>query len=83
MRSVVQTLIEDHLLNPGIIDLVFWFPHLTWGELGVAALSVLGWGFVCERIWRAVRALLLRLAARAFGTRLRLVGTVLRVLARV
>lgn len=55
MRSIFETALEYVLFNPGVIDLVVWFPKLEWDEFAVAAAAVLTWSWLSERLWYALR----------------------------
>jgi hypothetical protein len=52
MIPALQDLLERFVFDPSVIDLVVWYPHLTWGEFLVSTLTVLVWRFVTERIER-------------------------------
>ena len=67
MRALFELIFEDYWFDPSIIDLVLWFPHLSWGQFLAATLSVLTWSWVSERLWRWVmRALRKKLIALLF-----------------
>ncbi len=54
MRFILNSIAEAYELDPSIIDLVLWFPHLTWGQFMAAALAVLAWSWVSAQITRAL-----------------------------
>ena len=50
MIGSVEALFEQFVFDPSIIDLVVWFPHLSWGDFGVACAIVVTWRVVTNRI---------------------------------
>jgi len=67
MKSLLLGLIEDYVFDPGIVDLVLWFPHLDPRDFVVASLAVLGWNWLSERLWRTLRRTLIRWLAPVLG----------------
>ncbi len=53
MRTIIEILFEDYVFDPSIIDLVLWFPHLSWSQFFAATISVLTWSWISDRLWRA------------------------------
>lgn len=64
MLSVLEDIAERVLFDPGFIDLVVWFPHLTWSEFAASLAVVSGWRWFKESIERAASKRLRRAAAR-------------------
>ncbi len=67
MRFIFETLFEEYVYDPSIIELVLWFPHLSWGQFATATLAILSWNWISERLWRAVRGYLRSWASRMLG----------------
>ena len=67
MRTILEIVFEDYVFDPSIIDLVLWFPHLSWAQFIAATVSVLTWSWISERLWRLViKAIRRRLFAYLF-----------------
>lgn len=58
MKTLIFSLLEDYLFDPSLIDLILWFPHLELFDFVTAAVAVLTWSWVSDRLWRTARALL-------------------------
>jgi hypothetical protein len=69
MLKALRELAEGYIFDPSLIDLVVWFPHLSWSELAAATAVVLAWRWVADRIEQAAvrrtRRLLSALLLRA------------------
>lgn len=70
MLSGVREIFERFVFDPSLIDLVVWFPYLSWHDFTASALTVLAYKVVSDRmerfvsfyIRRACSNMLLRLA---------------------
>lgn len=56
MRILFDTLLESYDIDPNIIDLVLWFPYLSWEQFAAACAGVLAWMWVCDRVFKILRA---------------------------
>lgn len=56
MRWLGWDAIEGLLLDFSVIDLVLWFPHMTWSEFTYSLAAVIGWNWVSDRIWDEAKA---------------------------
>ncbi|MDX2258135.1 MAG: hypothetical protein NW205_04390 [Hyphomicrobiaceae bacterium] len=56
-----------YLWDYSVVDLVLWYPHLTWTEFLAAATCVLAWNFLSDRLWTMFRAALARIVWTALG----------------
>lgn len=65
MISALRELAEGYIFDPSFIDLVVWFPHLSWGEFGASLAAVMGWRWVTDRIERACTTQARRIVAAA------------------
>lgn len=63
MLHTLSELAEGYIFDPSLIDLVVWFPHLSWPEFAASLATVLGWRWVADRIERACMRQIRRLAA--------------------
>lgn len=63
MIKAVRELIESYLFDPSLLDLVLWFPDLSWGEFAGSLLAVLAWRWISDRLERAAMNRLRPLAA--------------------
>jgi len=54
MLSAISELLERFVFDPSVIDLVIWFPHMSWGEFAISAVTVFSWKYVSDRIERFV-----------------------------
>jgi hypothetical protein len=52
MLSAAKELFERFVFDPSLIDLVVWFPYLSWHDFIVSAVTVLAWRMVSERMER-------------------------------
>jgi hypothetical protein len=52
MISTLREVFEGFVFDPSLIDLVVWYPYLSWQELFTWAATVLVWRFVFERFER-------------------------------
>ncbi len=73
MIGTLRELAEGYLFDPSLIDLVVWFPHLTWGEFLASLAAVLSWRWVSDRIERICWHHARRAAARSLIVAARLV----------
>lgn len=64
MLEILKEWAEGYLFDPGLIDLVVWFPHLSWSEFMASLATVAGWRWISDRIERAVMRRLRVAAAR-------------------
>ena len=78
MKTLIETLFGELWFDPSIIDLVLWFPHLSWRDFIVSAIAVLTWNWLCDGLWRLAaqwskdRLLAFRPAAQRLHARSRL-----------
>jgi hypothetical protein len=56
-----------YLWDYSIVDLVLWFPHLSWSEFLAAASLVLAWNFLSDRLWAMARVALARVVRLLLG----------------
>ena len=63
MISALRDLAEGYIFDPSFIDLVVWFPHLSWAEFMASLATVIGWRWVSDRIERACTLRLRRVIA--------------------
>lgn len=52
MLNAVKEVFERFVFDPSLIDLVLWFPHLSWHDLAVSTATVIGWRILSERLER-------------------------------
>ncbi len=52
LTDAADDLIEAPWIDPGVIDLVVWFPHLTWQQFLCACVAVLTWSWISEQLRR-------------------------------
>lgn len=64
MLEALREMFEGYLFDPSLVDVVLWFPHLSWGEFGTSLTAVLCWRWVSDRIEKAVMRRVRRVAAR-------------------
>ena len=62
--DVLDNLFEGISVDPGVIDLVLWFPNLTWSQFICATAAVLTWSWVSDQLRRLVCRLLRRQLSR-------------------
>ena len=58
MRFLFNALAEIYEVDPSVIDLVLWFPHLTWGQFLAATFGVIVWSWLSAQISKALGAIL-------------------------
>lgn len=54
MLSALWEFLERFVFDPSVIDLVMWFPHLSWTELAISSATVFTWKYVSDRIERLI-----------------------------
>ena len=64
MRFLFNALAEVCEVDPSVIDLVLWFPHLTWGQFLAATIGVMIWSWVSAQVSRAMGKILRRYAIK-------------------
>lgn len=64
MLKAMRETIEGYVFDPSFVDVVLWFPHLSWIEFGTSLGAVLCWRWVSDRIERAVTRRMRRVASR-------------------
>ncbi len=62
--DVLDNLFEGISLDPGVIDLVVWFPNLTWSQFIYATVAVLTWSWLSDQLRRLVCRLVRRHLSR-------------------
>ena len=45
MIAALMELVERFVFDPSVIDLVVWFPHLSWNEFLLSVVTVAAWRF--------------------------------------
>ena len=63
MIDTLRELFEQFVFDPSVIDLVVWYPYLTWNELLMSTVMVLAWRLIADRIERFVTYHVRRMAA--------------------
>ncbi|HKZ96185.1 MAG TPA: hypothetical protein VJ045_04315 [Hyphomicrobiaceae bacterium] len=63
MIDTLRELLERFVFDPSVIDLVVWYPYLTWNEFLISTVLVLSWRLVADRIERLVAYHVRRMAA--------------------
>lgn len=63
MLRALREMIEGYVFDPSFVDVVLWFPHLSWIEFGASLSAVLCWRWVSDRIEQAVMQRIRRGAA--------------------
>ncbi len=63
LRALRET-VEGYVFDPSFVDVVLWFPHLSWFEFGTSLSAVLCWRWVSDRIEQAAARRVRRAAAR-------------------
>lgn len=63
MVVTVWEFLERFVFDPSLVDLVMWFPHLSWSEFAVSTATVLTWKYVSDRIERFIMYRMRMLAA--------------------
>lgn len=64
MLRELRELAEGYVFDPSLIDLVVWFPHLTWIEFASSLAVVVSWRIVMDRIERFFSRAARRVTAR-------------------
>lgn len=64
MFQALRELAEGFIFDPSLIDLVVWFPHLSWSEFGASLATVLAWRWLTDRVERALVTRARRVTAR-------------------
>lgn len=65
MIKMLREALEGYVFDPGIVDLVLWFPHLGWVDFSASLVVVLCWRWVSDRIEQAAARHLRRVLARS------------------
>ena len=52
MLNGAKELFERFVFDPSLIDLVVWFPYLSWHDFAVSAATVVAWRMISERMER-------------------------------
>lgn len=52
MLNAAKELFERFVFDPSLIDLVVWFPYLSWHDFAVSVVTVLAWRIVSDRMER-------------------------------
>lgn len=63
MLSGVREIFERFVFDPSLIDLVVWFPYLSWHDFIASALTVVAYKVVSDRMERYVSFYIRRAAA--------------------
>ena len=63
MLKALREMIEGYVFDPGFVDVVLWFPHLSWLEFGASLSAVLCWRWISDRIEQALMRRARRMAA--------------------
>lgn len=63
MTQSLWDIIERFVFDPSLVDLVLWFPHLSWNEFGASAATVVVYKFISTQIEKLATFHLRRLAA--------------------
>lgn len=53
MIRALREALENYVFDPGIVDLVLWFPHLSWVDFSASLAAVLCWRWISDRIEQA------------------------------
>lgn len=64
MLGGLKEIIERFVFDPSLVDLVLWFPHLSWEDFFVSALVVCSWKLVTDRMEKLVGNHIRRALAR-------------------
>lgn len=54
MLTAVREVFERFVFDPSVIDLVVWFPYLSWHDFAVSLATVIAWRLVSDRMERFV-----------------------------
>lgn len=68
MFAGLKELIEHFVFDPSLVDLVLWFPHLSWEDFLYSALVVCSWKVVTDRMETFVGNHIRRAVARGLFT---------------
>lgn len=52
MLTAIKELVERFAFDPSLVDLVLWFPYLSWHDFAVSLLTVLAWRMISDRMQR-------------------------------
>jgi hypothetical protein len=52
MLTTLRDILERFVFDPSLIDLVVWFPYLSWHDFAVSVATVVAWRMVSERMER-------------------------------
>lgn len=52
MLSAMKEVFERFVFDPSLVDLVVWFPYLSWHDFAVSLATVLAWRIVSDRMER-------------------------------
>ncbi len=52
MLTTLRDILERFVFDPSLIDLVLWFPYLSWHDFAVSVATVVAWRMVSERMER-------------------------------
>jgi len=52
MLTAVREVFERFVFDPSVIDLVVWFPYLSWHDFAVSLATVIAWRMVSDRMER-------------------------------
>lgn len=63
LRALRETF-EGYVFDPSFVDVVLWFPHLSWLEFATSLTAVLCWRWISDRIEQAVMRRARRSASR-------------------
>lgn len=63
MLSGVREIFERFVFDPSLVDLVVWFPYLSWHDFIASALTVVAYKMVSDRMERYVSFYLRRACA--------------------
>lgn len=50
MLSAIKEIFEKFVFDPSLIDLVLWFPHLSWSDFAMSTATVVAWRFLSEKV---------------------------------
>lgn len=52
MLTTLRDIFERFVFDPSLIDLVVWFPYLSWHDFAVSTATVVAWRLVSDRMER-------------------------------
>jgi hypothetical protein len=71
LDAVMGTLLQRTLFDFDFLELVLWFPKLTWAEFATTAAVVAGWKALCDALDRVsgtfIRAMIADVLVRLAG----------------